>query len=298
MSLRLDRLLTLYFFSPLARLFPCRKGIHIPILMYHSISDESESGHPYFRINTSPTRFAEHMNFLHENNYEVISLSEAVRLISAESSGSPHSPTFHPSIIPQKKVVLTFDDGYRDFYTIAFSTLNRYGFPATVFLPTSFINNSRKPGLKGKEHLSWAEVRELQKIGTRFGSHTVNHRQLINLDEATIRFELKVSKERIEDETGEEVEDFSYPYRFPEQAKSFVKNLENWLGEYRYKQGISTRVGTFHCIRERFLLKRIPVNSTDDLPFFKAKIEGGHNWIYKMQYFLKISRKSMSMVCI
>lgn len=77
-------------------------------------------------------------------------------------------------------------------------------------------------------------------------------------------------KERIENETGKEVEDFSYPYRFPEQAKSFVKNLENLLGEYRYKQGISTRIGIFYCIRKRFLLKRIPINSTDYLPFLKS----------------------------
>jgi peptidoglycan/xylan/chitin deacetylase (PgdA/CDA1 family) len=326
--MRFDRFLTLHVFRHLSRIFPRPKGIRIPILMYHSISDEPEKGHPYFWINTSPKRFAEHMKFLHDNNYKVIDLSEAVSIISSQKvdlnsqfshiSPSRHSngesthssniplfqhssvsvPTFHPSNIPQKKVVLTFDDGYRDFYTTAFSTLNSYGFPATVFLPTSFINNSKKPGIKGKEHLSWTEVRELQKIGTRFGSHTVNHRQLIDLDEPTIRLELKESKERIEDETGAEVEDFSYPYRFPDQAKSFVKKLENLLGEYKYKQGISTRIGTFHSIRERFLLKRIPANSTDDLAFFKAKIEGGYNWIYKVQYFLKKSKESVSMVCI
>jgi len=255
--------------------------------MYHSISDEPEKGHPYFWINTSPKRFAEHMKYLHENNYEVISLSEAVDIIN-------HN-TQHSTL---NTVVLTFDDGYRDFYTTASSILSKYGFPVTVFLPTSYINNSKKPGLKGKEHLSWTEVRELQKIGTRFGSHTVNHRQLMNLDEPALRLELKASKEKIEDETGEKVEDFSYPYRFPEQAKSFVINLESLLVEYKYKQGISTRIGTSHHIKERFLLKRIPVNSADDLYFFKAKIEGGYNWIYKIQYFLKKSRESINLFCI
>jgi peptidoglycan/xylan/chitin deacetylase (PgdA/CDA1 family) len=306
---RIDRFLTLHLFKHLMRVFPQQRGVRIPILMYHSICDEPENGYPYFWINTSPKLFAEQMKFLHDNNYKAIDLPEAVKLIESVSLSSVirnnrsviHSSSLHPTpsnLHPDKYVVLTFDDGYRDFYTTASSILNRYGFPATVFLPTSFINNGKKPGLKRKEHLSWAEVRELQKIGTRFGSHTVNHQQLINLDEPTIRLELKVSKERIEDETGGEVEDFSYPYRFPDQAKSFVENLENLLREYKYKQGISTRIGTFHCIRERFLLKRIPVNSTDDLPFFKAKIEGGYNWIYKMQYFLKKSRESISMVCI
>ena len=298
---RFDRSLTLHVFRHLNGILPQPKGIRIPILMYHSICDEPEKGHPYFWINTSSKRFAEQMKFLHDNNYTVISLSEAVSLIGQKRNNNPignQLVTRNPKPETVKFVVLTFDDGYRDFYTTASSTLNRYGFRATVFLPTGFINNSKRPGLKGKEHLSWAEVRELQQIGTRFGSHTVNHRQLINLDEPTIRLELKVSKQNIEDETGGEVEDFSYPYRFPEQAKSFVKNLENLLEEYRYKQGISTRIGTFHCIWERFLLKRIPVNSADDLPFFKAKVEGDYNWIYKMQYFLKKSRKLISMVCI
>ena len=210
---RFDRFLTLHVFRHLNKVLPQPKGIFIPILMYHSICDEPEKGHPYFWINTSPKRFAEHMQFLHNNNYKVISLSEAVRIIESETINHKSRDTRGNSINSEpvtcnsqpatdKYAVLTFDDGYRDFYTTASSTLNRFGFPATVFLPTSFINNSTKPGLKGKEHLSWAEVRELQKIGVRFGSHTVNHRQLISLDVASIRLELKLSKERIEDETG------------------------------------------------------------------------------------------------
>jgi hypothetical protein len=96
MSLRLDRLLTLYFFAPPARLFPPKKGIRIPILMYHSISDEPEHGHPYFWINTSPARFAEHMKFLQDNGYKVISLSEAVELITADRQ--PATGIFSPML--------------------------------------------------------------------------------------------------------------------------------------------------------------------------------------------------------
>ena len=80
MAFRLDRSLTLYVFGPLSR-FRRPRGLRIPILMYHSISDEPETGHPYYWINTSPARFTEHMKFLHDNNYEVISLSKAIELI-------------------------------------------------------------------------------------------------------------------------------------------------------------------------------------------------------------------------
>ena len=136
---RLDRLLTLYFFRPLKRILPCPRGIRIPILMYHSISDEPENDHPYHWINTSPKVFTEHMRFLAENNYKVISLSEAVKIISSVASqpimhGSSqwsNLPSFQYSSIQQKKVVLTFDDGYKDFLTQAFPILkNGYGFPS------------------------------------------------------------------------------------------------------------------------------------------------------------------------
>jgi len=82
--MRIDRLLTVYVFRPLARLRQPR-GLRIPILMYHSISDEPETGHPYYWINTSPALFAEHMKFLHDHDYRVIPLSAAVDMIRENS---------------------------------------------------------------------------------------------------------------------------------------------------------------------------------------------------------------------
>jgi hypothetical protein len=82
-ALRADRLLSLYFFRHFAKGHP-RKGFRLPILMYHSVSDDPETGHPYYWINTSPKRFAEQMRFLAENNYKVILFSEAVKLISSQ----------------------------------------------------------------------------------------------------------------------------------------------------------------------------------------------------------------------
>ncbi len=285
--MRLDRFLTLHVFRYLAAVLPQPKGIRIPILMYHSISDEPENGiHPYYRINTSPKRFAEHMQFLHDNYYKVIDLSEAVRLISAESSGSPNPPTFHPSNIPQKKVVLTFDDGYKDFYTQAFPVLYQYNFTSTVFLPTAFIGG-RKPGLREKLHLSWSEIKELQQKGIVFGSHTVTHRQLQDLDKKEVVLEIKNSKEVIEERIGNEVRSFSYPYRFPSQENGFIQILRSILSEVDYQNGVNTEVGVNGKGEDRFFLKRLPVNSSDDIRFFQSKLEGGYNWIRSFQRFYK-----------
>lgn len=229
MNFRLDRFLTLYLFGPLSRLRK-PKGLRIPILMYHSISDGRENRHPYYWINTSPARFAEHMKYLHDNNYQVIPLAEAVEMIRSQNRGGPASQwpsqpvdgancqvatdnrqpetalcsshrqpstgNREPSA-PTRCVVLTFDDGYLDFYTQAFPVLRRYGFTATVFLPTAYIDGKR-PGIRGKEHLNWDQVRELHSAGVDFGSHTVNHPQLYDLGWPDIEYELRVSKEAIE----------------------------------------------------------------------------------------------------
>ncbi len=74
-------------------------------------------------------------------------------------------------------MVITFDDGFADFYTNAFPLLNRYGFSATVYLPTAYIGKSARE-FKGVECLTWDQVRALDRAGVEFGSHTVSHPQL------------------------------------------------------------------------------------------------------------------------
>jgi peptidoglycan/xylan/chitin deacetylase (PgdA/CDA1 family) len=123
----------------------------IPILMYHSISDEAENGmHPYYRTATSPLRFAAQMEQLHASGYGTVSLAEAVSAVEENRT------------CVRKVVAVTFDDGYRDFYRHAFPVLKRHEFSATVYLPTAYIADARV-AFKGKECLNWAEVRELQQ---------------------------------------------------------------------------------------------------------------------------------------
>ena len=277
---RLDRALSVGLIHPISRFLKLRSQTQIPILMYHGICEALGEKHPYFETNTSPRLFAQQMRFLYENGYRTADLGKALETIKAGDQDS-------------KQVVITFDDGYRDFYTGAFPVLVQYGFTATMFVVADFTGEQRV-SREGKEYMTWGEVREVLAHGIRIGSHTVTHPELQTLEREQIRFEIRKSKETIEDKLGDSVQSFSYPYAFPEQNKGVVAVVRDALETYGYENGVSTIIGTASRQYDRFFLPRLPVNSYDDLRFFRAKLEGGYNWLHTPQRLYKSLGKRKS----
>jgi peptidoglycan/xylan/chitin deacetylase (PgdA/CDA1 family) len=276
MSFRFDRFATLYLANPIRRSTSGNQSA-IPILMYHSIADEDETGvQPYYRTTTTPSVFALHMKHLSDHGYSTITVAEAVKFLQ---NGQ----------FTKKCAVITFDDGYSNFYRHAFPALSRYLFSATVFLPTAYIGD-QPIQFKGKDCLTWNEVRELRKHGISFGSHTVTHPQLTSMDAAGVRTELVRSKQVLEDNLGEPADCFAYPYAFPEDNVSFVRMLRDTLVEAGYRQGVSTRIGTARPQEDCYFLRRLPMNALDDIPLFDAKLRGGYDWLYGLQYASKFVR--------
>lgn len=284
MDLRLDRLATLYVVSPLMRL-ASEKQVSIPILMYHSISEEDESRlHAYYRIATSPAEFAAQMEYLHQCGYKTCSLAEGIAQLET------------PTESAAKSVVITFDDGFRNIHQSAFPLLNQFGFTATVFLPTAYIGE-RPLLFQRKECLTWSEVRELQKYGISFGSHSVTHPQLFGLDADAIQLEIENSKKSIEEKTGCAVDSFSYPYAFPQTNSEFKGRFRNSLLCAGYKNGVSTVVGRAGRGSDRFFMERLPMNSLDDRALFQAKLTGAYDWISKSQTIVKTVKSHIGRIC-
>jgi peptidoglycan/xylan/chitin deacetylase (PgdA/CDA1 family) len=243
----------------------------IPILMYHSISDSNDSNrHPYYRTVTTPRVFEQHMKFLRDDGYQTIGLSEAVQRLKG------------PTEAAEKKVAITFDDGFEDFYSNAFPVLSKYRQSATMFLPTAYIGHQARK-FKTTECLTWKQVRELQEAGMQFGSHTVTHPQLRTLDTRDVEDEVRRSKDEIENELGSPVTSFSYPYAFPEADSAFTQRLGTILEETGYENGVSTIIGKAKAAKGRFFMSRLPANSSDDIPLFSAKLNGGYDWLHMLQ---------------
>ena len=274
MSFRFDRFATLYLVNPFRRSASPDKPA-IPILMYHSISDDAETVHPYYRTSTSPQQFASQMEYLHESGYTACSPAQAIQQLQQQTQGMA------------KLVVITFDDGYRNFYQYAFPALSQHGFSATVFLPTAYIGD-RPLQFKGKDCLTWAEVRELNNHGILFGSHTVTHPWLRELSFPAVNEEITNSKATIEDKLGSAVDSFAYPYAFPQMDTDFTKMLRDSLRRAGYQNGVSTIVGRANRNSEPLFLERLPVNSCDDRALLSAKLDGAYDWISTSQYLTKM----------
>ena len=271
---RIDRWATLYFVRPVRRLAPSRT-VAIPVLMYHGVpAAEARARDSYFSTATVLAVFAAHLRYLHENHYRTLTLSEAYDLVHTSTAPNPRA------------VVITFDDGYRDFYTNAFPALSQYGYSATVFLPTAYIADTSRT-FHGVECLTWSEVRTLQTAGIEFGSHTATHPQLRTVATETLIDEVRSSKQRIEDALGNRVKSFSYPFAFPQADSRFVLILRQILVDAGYENGVSTVIGRLDRTGDMMFMKRLPMNSYDDCSLFRAKIEGAYDWLQTLQFASK-----------
>ena len=268
--MRVDRELTLRIVRPFKGAGGC-----LPVLMYHSISDDPEKGvGAYYRVATSPQRFAAQMQWLADAGCRGVSLEEAL------SAGAG----------ADKLVAITFDDGFRDFHTAAWPVLKQHRFTATMYLPTAFIGSQRR-AFFNRECLTWDEVRELRRDGARFGSHTVNHLKLYELPWQKIENELANSRSQIEQELGEKISGFAYPFAFPQEDRNFTQRLQAILKASGYETCATTMIGSLLPGAGSFWVRRQPVNECDDQALFNAKLTGAYDWMASPQAMVRRVKK-------
>jgi peptidoglycan/xylan/chitin deacetylase (PgdA/CDA1 family) len=239
----------------------------IPILMYHQVSELTKttkkirSTNPAYSL--SVKQFSEQMRYLHENDYQTLSLSKLL----------DQTAPYH-----QKAVVLTFDDGWADNYTNAFPILKKFRLTATIFVITDFVG---KP-----EYADWAQLREMSKDGISIQSHTVTHSPLPLLHTNEIMYELGTSKKSIEDHLGSVVEFLSVPHGMINQE---VANASRAAG---YKGICTSEPGLSHRLMDPAILKRINVSSRYDISRFEKIIQANCMLLVS----LKFSKKGKNLI--
>ncbi len=227
----------------------------IPILMYHSISSTINSRFRQFTV--PPESFAEQMAYLHQHDYMPISVTQFVR---ARSQGV--------TALPARPVVLTFDDGFADFFTAALPVLQQYRFAATLYVATAFIGGTsrwlRYERETTRSMLTWDQLSEISASGIECGAHSHSHPQIDTLPSAAVRNEVFQSRSILEDHLGQEVRSFAYPYGYHTSA---IRQLVRSAG---YTSACAVRHAMSSETDDPFALARLMIRADSTTNKFAA----------------------------
>jgi peptidoglycan/xylan/chitin deacetylase (PgdA/CDA1 family) len=225
-------------------------GRIVPILMYHSISQDATRKYKPFAV--SPALFAEHMAYLHQQANTPITVTQ---FINTRSKG--------PSALPDRPVVLTFDDGFADFFTEALPILQQYNFTATLYVTTGFIGSTsrwlQREGESTRPMLTWDQLNEISASGIECGGHSHWHHQLDTLSLALARDEIVRSKRLLEDHLGQEVSTFAYPYGYHSNTIKRLVREEGYTSACTVKNEASSEA------TDPFALARLTVSADTSL---------------------------------
>jgi peptidoglycan/xylan/chitin deacetylase (PgdA/CDA1 family) len=201
---------------------------NIPVLLYHHLQPLQEAiNNGQKNLSVDVKIFEKQMEYLSKHGY---------------SSLTPEQFLSTSADLPAKPVLLTFDDGYSDFYTYAYPILMKYGMRATVFVITGLIDN---PG-----YLSWSNISKMKESGLiSFANHTWSHKNLALAKESIIRYEILTAKEQLE-EHGITSRIFAYPYG----GRS--KTVEKVLKELGFEAAFTTVAGWSQCLNFPYEFRR------------------------------------------
>ena len=219
----------------------------IPILMYHRLGAVPCRGSKFRNQYVPPKMFARQMKYLFKHGYQTVSVRDLINYAEQQIPAK------------DKKICITFDDGYESFYIYGFPILRKYNFTAIVFLVADYINRTCLNDNDPEPMLKTEQIKEVAEAGIDFGSHSFSHRSLIELDAEKLEKEVKESKTVLEKLLGKQIESFSYPYgAFNETVKKVVQ--QNYKAAFSTKKPVS---GVHH-----FELPRIDINKDKILPVF------------------------------
>lgn len=202
----------------------------VPVFLYHSVTLDPPSWIAPLTVN--PRTLAGHLDLIADSGLEVIPLR---RLVAALHGGPP---------LPARSAVLTFDDGYIDFYSTVAPLLAERGLPATLYITTGALHAPGRPADGGlfppAPMLSWGQVEELDELGVEIGGHTRTHPQLDTLPGPRLRDEVVGCKRQLEDALGHPVTAFAYPHGYSSPAVCRLVQEAGWTSAAAVRNAFSS----------------------------------------------------------
>lgn len=210
--------------------------LFVPILMYHHIRINPMPNNPVWAaLNVSSVQLDQQFSYLSTHNYHTLTLDELSDALDGKIS------------LPSNPIILTFDDGYRNFYENAFPLLKKYHMKAVQFVITQVVGASA--------YLTWDEITEMDASGlVEIGAHTRHHPNLPDIPQAAIVDEIKGSKFDLEQHLKKPIFWFAYPYG------SYSPFIMQTVRDAGFKGAASTVYGTSQSKDTLYLFPRIMVD--------------------------------------
>lgn len=226
---------------------PGAYAINVPILTYHYIRvNPDRFDRMGFALSVTPADFAAQMDWLAQNGYHPITTEDLHQYLRGARG------------LPSKPVILSFDDGYADFYTTALPILRSHDFKAVAYIVSGFVGQPR--------YMSAAEVREVDLSGIEIGSHTVNHANLANSSPGAVWAQLAESKGALERLVGHEVVSFCYP------SGKYTSTVASQVAAAGYHDATTTAFGYSHRFGDRYVWTRLRISGGEPLDQFAVAI--------------------------
>ncbi len=182
----------------------------VPVLCYHHIRKwRKKDTKRDINDVISPMKFEKHLKMLADSNYNAILPNELYNYLLFGQK------------LPSKPIMISFDDGYREQFTIAAPLLKKYGFKAVFFITTDAIG--------GGQMLKKKQIKYLADEGHIIANHTFQHKNLTRLTDSALRVEVLEPAKILKQITGKDIEYLAYPYGI------YNENLGSKLSEYGIK---------------------------------------------------------------
>jgi len=222
----------------------------VPILMYHYVSELPPDPDIYrLDLTVLPENFEAQLQYLAEAGYHTITLTD---LYLHLTQGYP---------LPERPIVLTFDDGYKDAYEVVFPMLLDYGFTGTFFVlatPAHF---------EAPDYLTWAQMKEMSDAGMDIEGHGRDHVDLRGRPYDYLVYQIVGIQEAIQYHTGRLPHFFCYPSgRYDANVIAVLKSAGYW-------GAVTTGWGQTHTREGLFEMPRLRIRGSDTLGSFIDRLE-------------------------
>ncbi len=226
--------------------------------MYHSISQGPAP------LCLAPDLFRRHLDVLEQRGLEAVSLAD------------------HLARPGPDQVVLTFDDGYQDFFETVAPELEQRGWSATTFLAVETIDSNRLPFADWARLMSWQQVSQLGSF--EIGSHALTHRDLTTLPEDEARREVSLSGQRLTERLGRQVVTFAAPFGRTNAV------VEQAVREH-YRGAVTTVLGLATPESDRFALPRLEMYYYQDAKRLADLLDGNGQAYLRLRQILRKARQ-------